>query len=130
MPAAPAAKAAAQPVTATPALLAQHSALYDAWLANAASDHYFIQLAARSAEHIDDVENFLARAGQSLEPSELRVYRTGTPDNGKISIIYGDYPTRAAAWAPADRSLNFRAMRASSATFRYPAAEQPWLISR
>ena len=99
VPAAPAAKAAAQPATATQALLAQHSALYDAWLATAASDHYFIQLAARSAEHIDDVENFLARAGQSLEPSELRVYRTGTPDNGKISIIYGDYPTRAAAWA-------------------------------
>ena len=96
---APVAKAAAQPVAATPPLLAQHSALYDAWLATAAGDHYFIQLAARSAEHIDDVENFLARAGQSLEPSELRVYRTGTPDNGKISVIYGDYPTRATAWA-------------------------------
>ncbi|MFZ1900295.1 MAG: SPOR domain-containing protein, partial [Azonexus sp.] len=74
------------------------------WLATAPGDHYFIQLAARSAEHTDDVENFLARAGQWLEPAELRVYRTGTPESGKISVIYGDYPTRAAAWA-AVRSL-------------------------
>jgi len=102
--AAPVAKAAAQPVADTDALIAQHSALYDAWLATAAGDHYFIQLAARSADHAADVENFLARAGQWLEPTELRVYRTGSPENGKISVIYGDYPTRAAAWA-ATRSL-------------------------
>ena len=100
----PGAKPAAQPVVANPPLITQHGALYDAWLATAAGDHYFIQLAARSAEHTDDVENFLARAGQWLEPSELRVYRTGTPESGKISVIYGDYPTRAAAWA-AVRSL-------------------------
>jgi hypothetical protein len=100
----PTAKAAAQPGAVTPPLIAQHSALYDAWLATAAGDHYFIQLAARSADHTDDVENFLARAGQWLEPSELRVYRTGTPESGKISVIYGDYPTRAAAWI-ATRSL-------------------------
>jgi MSHA biogenesis protein MshM len=101
---APTAQAAAQPIAVTPPLIAQHGALYDAWLATAAGDHYFIQLAARSAEHADDVENFLARAGQWLEPAELRVYRTGAPENGKISVIYGDYPTRAAAWA-AVRSL-------------------------
>jgi type II secretory pathway predicted ATPase ExeA len=104
VPATPAAKAAAPSGAVTPPLIAQHSALYDAWLATAAGDHYFIQLAARSADHTDDVENFLARAGQWLEPAELRVYRTGTPESGKISVIYGDYPTRAAAWT-ALRSL-------------------------
>ena len=97
--ASPAAKVAAQPVANTSTLIAQHTALYDDWIATAPANHYFIQLAARGANHTDDVENFLARAGQWLEPAELRVYRTGTPDSGKISVIYGDYPTQVAAWA-------------------------------
>jgi septal ring-binding cell division protein DamX len=88
-----------QTAAADSALVSQHLALYADWLANAGSDRFFIQLTARSASHTDDIERFLARAGQSLEPAELRVYRRGSVDNGQIGVIYGDYPTRAAAWA-------------------------------
>ena len=89
----------ARPTVEGGALIAQHAALYADWLATAASDHYFIQLTARSGNHTEDIENFLARAGQWLEPTELRVYRTGSPESGQIGVIYGDYPTRAAALA-------------------------------
>ncbi len=91
----------ARPTVEGGALIAQHAALYADWLATAASDHYFIQLTARSGNHTEDIENFLARAGQWLEPTELRVYRTGSPESGQIGVIYGDYPTRTAALAAA-----------------------------
>ena len=80
-------------------LLDQHQALYADWLKSASSEHFFIQLTARSASHAADIERFLARAGQALEPAQLRVYRLGDADSGQIGVIYGDYPTRAAAWA-------------------------------
>ena len=93
------------PPTASPLpLTAQHAAQFDAWLPGAAHDNYFIQLTSRSAVHAEDIENFLARAGKSLDPAALRVYRSGTPENMQIGIIFGDYPSRASAWA-AIRSL-------------------------
>ena len=108
----PAAPSTAPAVTSDTILIAQHAALFDDWVARASGDHYFIQLVARGASHADDVENFLARAGQMLEPTDLRLYRTGTPENSKISVIYGDYPTRAAAWsATRDLPEQIRQMR-------------------
>ena len=92
-PASPATAAAGNP------LLSQHMALYAEWLKNASSERFFVQLTARSASHADDIERFLARAGEALEPAQLRVYRIGDGDSGQIGVIYGDYPTRAAAWA-------------------------------
>ena len=91
-------KAADRPVADSSTLIARHTALYADWLATAPDDHYFIQLTTRSANHTEDIERFLARAGQWLEPAELRVYVVGTAENGQIGVIYGDYPTRAAAW--------------------------------
>jgi MSHA biogenesis protein MshM len=85
-------------------LTARHAAQFDAWLPGAARDNYFIQLTSRSAVHAEDIENFLARAGKSLDPVALRVYRSGSPENIQIGIIFGDYPSRASAWA-AIRSL-------------------------
>ena len=105
-------KPVAPPAASDTALLAQHAALYDEWISKVPGDHYFIQLVARGASHADDIESFLARAGQLLEPTELRVYRTGAPENSKISVIYGDYPTRAAAWsATRDLPEQIRQMR-------------------
>ena len=92
------AKASARPVADGSTLIARHTALYADWLATAPGDHYFIQLTARGANHTEDIERFLARARQWLEPAELRVYVAGTAENGQIGVIYGDYPTRAAAW--------------------------------
>ncbi len=92
------AKPSARPVADGSTLIARHTALYADWLATAPGDHYFIQLTARGANHTEDIERFLARARQWLEPAELRVYVAGTAENGQIGVIYGDYPTRAAAW--------------------------------
>ncbi|HQU78158.1 MAG TPA: AAA family ATPase [Azonexus sp.] len=109
----PPAVAAPEPATASepaialadlPPLTAQHAAQFDAWLPGAARENYFIQLTSRSAAHGDDIENFLARAGKTLDPASLRVYRSGSPENVQIGIIFGDYPSRATAWA-AIRSL-------------------------
>jgi len=109
----PPAVAAPEPATASepaialadlPPLTAQHAAQFDAWLPGAARENYFIQLTSRSAAHGDDIENFLARAGKTLDPAALRVYRSGPPENVQIGIIFGDYPSRATAWA-AIRSL-------------------------
>jgi type II secretory pathway predicted ATPase ExeA len=80
-------------------LIAQFAAQFEAWLPTAASENYFIQLTARNAAHAPDIENFLARAGKSLDPAQLRVFRSGPPENVQIGIVFGDYPTRSAAWA-------------------------------
>ena len=104
---APAPAPAGEPAVALadlPPLTAQHAAQFDAWLPAAARENYFIQLTARNAAHAEDIENFLARAGKSLDPAILRIYRSGPPENVQLGIIYGDYPSRAAAWA-AIRSL-------------------------
>jgi len=103
----PAPAPASEPAVALadlPPLTAQHAAQFDAWLPAAASEDYFIQLTSRNAAHAEDIENFLARAGKPLDPSLLRVYRSGPAENVQLGIIYGDYPSRAAAWA-AIRSL-------------------------
>lgn len=94
----PAAKASPRPVADGATLVARHTALYADWLASAPGDHYFIQLTARGASHSDDIERFLSRARQWLEPAQLRVYVAGTAEDGQIGVIYGDYPSRAAAW--------------------------------
>jgi len=94
----PAARASPRPVADGATLVARHTALYADWLASAPGDHYFIQLTARGASHSDDIERFLSRARQWLEPAQLRVYVAGTAEDGQIGVIYGDYPSRAAAW--------------------------------
>ena len=102
-PAAPVAEPAVA-LADLPPLTAQHAGQFDAWLPAAAREAYFIQLTARNAAHAEDIENFLSRSGKSLDPGMLRVYRSGPPENVQLGIIYGDYPSRAAAWA-AIRSL-------------------------
>jgi len=97
-PGKPVAKVPARPVADGSTLIARHTALYADWLATAPGDHYFIQLTARGASHTDDIERFLSRARQWVEPGQLRVYVVGTAEDGQIGVIYGDYPTRAAAW--------------------------------
>ncbi len=106
---APPTPASAPPTTAAPEtpprnaeqfpLTAQFATQFDTWLPSAASENYFIQLTARNAAHAADIENFLVRSGKSLDPAQLRIFRSGPPENLQIGIIYGDYPTRAAAWA-------------------------------
>ena len=97
---APAAASEAPPRGADPfPLSTQFAAQFDTWLPTATGENYFIQLTARNAAHAADIENFLARASRTLDASQLRVFRSGSPENLQIGIIYGDYPTRGAAWA-------------------------------
>ena len=124
-PAAPAAPAAASTTVpaATPVeasatkdssvpgtLIQRHAAQFDAWLPGAGRDHYFIQLMARDAAHNVEIEAFLARAANSVDPEALRVYRSALSGHDRIGVIYGDYPTSSAAWdalrkLPADIQL-------------------------
>jgi len=76
-----------------------HFERYDAWIAAAPRQHYFIQLLATDASHTGEVEGFLARAATQLDPAELRAYRSSLSGRDRIGVIYGDYPTRETAAA-------------------------------
>lgn len=80
-------------------LTRQHFAQYDSWIESAPRQHYFIQLLATEASHTGEIEGFLARAAQVLDPAELRAYRSSLSGNDRVGIIYGDYPTREEAAA-------------------------------
>ncbi|WP_265947722.1 ExeA family protein [Dechloromonas sp. A34] len=80
-------------------LTRQHFAQYDSWIESAPRQHYFIQLLATEASHTGEIEGFLARAAQVLDPAELRAYRSSLSGNDRVGVIYGDYPTREAAAA-------------------------------
>ncbi|MGE5770326.1 MAG: AAA family ATPase [Betaproteobacteria bacterium] len=110
-PAAMPVEVAAPKESAVPgALIQRHAAQFDAWLPGAGRDHYFIQLMARDAAHNVEIEAFLARAANSVDPGALRVYRSALSGHDRIGVIYGDYPTSSAAWdalrkLPADIQL-------------------------
>nr|MBL8411348.1 AAA family ATPase [Dechloromonas sp.] len=80
-------------------LTRKHFDQYEAWAESAPRQHYFIQLLATDATHTGEIEGFLARAAGALEPSELRAYRSRLSGRDRVGVIYGDYPTRAAAVA-------------------------------
>jgi type II secretory pathway predicted ATPase ExeA len=80
-------------------LTRQHLAQFDQWIENAPRQHYFIQLLAAEASHTGEIEGFLARAAQVLDPAEIRAYRSSLSGSDRIGVIYGDYPTREAAAA-------------------------------
>jgi len=80
-------------------LTRQHLTNYDQWIESVPRQHYFIQLLATEASHTGEIEGFLARAAQVLDPAELRAYRSSLSGNDRVGVIYGDYPTREAAAA-------------------------------
>ena len=78
-------------------LTRQHLQQFDAWIAEAPRTHYFIQLLATDAQQTGQIEGFLARATQALDPALIRVYRSALSGRDRIGIIYGEFPTREAA---------------------------------
>jgi len=80
-------------------LTRQHFAQYKQWVQNAPHHHYFIQLLATDANHTGEIEGFLARASQLLDPMELRAYRSSLSGRDRVGVIYGDFPSREAAAA-------------------------------
>ena len=79
------------------ALTRQHLQQFDGWIANAPRTHYFVQLLATDAQQTGEIEGFLARATQALDPGLIRVYRSSLSGRDRVGVIYGEFPTREAA---------------------------------
>ena len=80
-------------------LTRQHFAQYEQWIEGTPGHHYFIQLLATDANHTGEIEGFLARATQLIDPAELRAYRSSLSGRDRVGVIYGDFPNREAAAA-------------------------------
>ncbi len=71
-----------------------------AWLNEAPSSHYFLQIMRKDSRRSDEVERFLADTAElPFDQSLLRVYRSRLSGQDRIGIIYGDYPSQEAALA-------------------------------
>ncbi len=71
----------------------------DAWLAQVPDEHWFLQLLSAQSVRLGEIERFIARSASEIDVDQLRAYRATVGDNVRIGIIYGDYPTLAAASA-------------------------------
>ncbi|HLO63048.1 MAG TPA: AAA family ATPase [Azonexus sp.] len=80
-------------------LTRQHLAQYDEWIKDAPRNHYFIQLLATDASHTGEVEGFLARTINAIEPAHIRVYRSSLSGRDRVGVIYGDFDSREEAVA-------------------------------
>ena len=102
-PAATAELAAVPPAeapTATPApTLAERIAASAVWLRDAPGSHYVVQLLAVDGQREQEVVDFLAARTASLETDRVHVYRSQLSGRDRIGVVYGDYPSRAAASA-------------------------------
>lgn len=78
-------------------LTRHHFAQYEQWIGTASRQHYFIQLLATDANHSGEIEGFLARSSQLIDPAELRAYRSSLSGRDRIGVIYGNFPSREAA---------------------------------
>ncbi len=63
-----------------------------AWSDSAPGEHWFIQLMSVPADQGTYVRNYIARASRSLDPQQLRAYRSETASGLQLAVIYGDYP--------------------------------------
>lgn len=106
-PAGPAPTAAsnpAAPVVPTPQAAAAFGPLtrrslerFDTWSAGAHARHYFIQLYAADASSPGQIENFLRRHTEGLDPEQIRAYRSDRSGQDRLGVIFGEFTTRAAA---------------------------------
>ncbi|MCL2345961.1 MAG: AAA family ATPase [Desulfobulbus sp.] len=80
-------------------LTRKHMEQYAAWIESAPRRHYFLQLLATDAANTGQVEGFIARASEVLDPDELRVYRSSLSGRDRVGVIYGDFPDRETAAA-------------------------------
>jgi len=80
-------------------LTEQYLARFEPWLAKATPEHFFIQLLSTDTGSANEIELFLSKATRQLDPEALRAYRSRLSGRDRISVIYGDYPSREAAQA-------------------------------
>ncbi|MDR2000395.1 MAG: AAA family ATPase [Zoogloeaceae bacterium] len=67
------------------------------WIATTENDHWFIQLAITGAQQTEYAQNYLEMADRLLQPEHAKLYAADTGKDRRIGIIYGDFPTMAAA---------------------------------
>ena len=70
------------------------------WLERADNSHWFLQLIATDGAQTEAVEVFLRKAKEAeLNFTNLRTYHAQVNAKTRYGVIYGEYPTRAAAIA-------------------------------
>jgi len=89
-----------------PPTLAERIAASEVWLNNTPDTHYFIQLLSTEVHNQRDVELFLESSTKTLDPQQVRVYRSRLSGRDRLGVIYGDYISREAANAELARLAN------------------------
>ncbi|MEF8712322.1 MAG: AAA family ATPase [Accumulibacter sp.] len=87
----------ATPGTAKLAALAERIAATENWLAQTPDSHYFIQLLMTDAGSQREVADFIVNHTSTLDLRQVRVYRSRFGGKERLSVIYGDYPSREQA---------------------------------
>jgi MSHA biogenesis protein MshM len=60
-------------------------------------ERWAIQLMTADRRERSAIENYLTEAGRTLKDEDLLIYASGTRDNPRIGVIYGDFANRADA---------------------------------
>ena len=89
----------AQSPAAIPQTLAERIAATEEWLNSTPVTHYFIQLLSTDGNNERGVEIFIDNVSKSLDPMQIRVYRSKLSGRDRLGVIYGDFPTRELALA-------------------------------
>ncbi len=78
-------------------LTRSHLQKTEQWLAATPDDHWFLQLLTTDADDAEAVERFLERTAHVAGADQLRTYRAAAGEKQHIGVIFGDYPSIAAA---------------------------------
>jgi len=78
-------------------LTRRHMTAYEEWIDQAPRNHYFIQLLATDAGNTGEIEGFLARATNVLDPEGVRAYRSSLSGRDRVGVIFGDFTSREEA---------------------------------
>ena len=78
--------------------LADRLASSETWLKETPGSHYFIQLYSADASDQQALESFFQISAKSLDPQQIRAYRSSLSGKDRIGIIYGDFVTRETAY--------------------------------
>jgi type II secretory pathway predicted ATPase ExeA len=99
IPPAPAGPAANPGQADRPPTLGERIAAAGEWLKNTPDTHYCIQFLRTGAGNLVDVQLRVDELAARLDPRQIRVLRSRAGGGDRLSVIYGDYPTREAAQA-------------------------------
>jgi len=70
---------------------------HQSWFAKTPNDRWFIQLFGTDSSQARRIEALLARADALLDPAQVRVYFVPLRGSERMGVIYGEFPSRAAA---------------------------------